>query len=161
MMALDKHGKDVVDAETAYFQKRAEADPRLWNELYSKPHPYAWMIDNNQTAKLHDEIGTDPAAYRARVVAEERAKWESERGNGTQPSPVAGMLPSPRQRAKFRATVEQWISVAPSVWMTFWKTTGAAVTDIATPHRHPLRRTTSAGRRRPTRIGIDYCGGLR
>ena len=24
-----------------------EADPRLWNELYSKPHPYQWMIDNN------------------------------------------------------------------------------------------------------------------
>ena len=94
MMALDKHGKETVDAETAYFQKRAEADPRLWNELYSKPHPYAWMIENNQTAKLHDEIGTDPAAYRARVVAEERAKWESERGNGAQPSPVAGMPPS-------------------------------------------------------------------
>jgi hypothetical protein len=94
MMALDKHGKEVVDAETAYFQKRAESDPRLWNELYSKPHPYAWMIENNQTAKLHDEIGTDPAAYRARVVAEERAKWESERGNGAQPSPVAGMPPS-------------------------------------------------------------------
>jgi hypothetical protein len=90
MMALDKHGKEVVDAETSYFQKRAEADPRLWNELYSKPHPYAWMIENNQTAKLHDEIGTDPAAYEARL----RAKWESERGNGTPPSPVAGMPPS-------------------------------------------------------------------
>ena len=91
MMALDKHGKDVVDAETAYFQKRAEADPRLWNELYSKPHPYAWMIDNNQTAKLHDEIGTDPAAYEARL----RAKWEAERGAGpAPPSPVAGMPPS-------------------------------------------------------------------
>jgi hypothetical protein len=48
------------------------------------------MIDNNQTAKLHDEIGTDPAAYEARL----RAKWESERGNGAQPSPVAGMPPS-------------------------------------------------------------------
>ena len=91
MMALDKHGKDVVDAETAYFQKRAEADPRLWNELYSKPHPYAWMIENNQTAKLHDEIGTDPAAYEARL----RAKWEAERGAGpAPPSPVAGMPPS-------------------------------------------------------------------
>jgi len=94
MMALDKHGKEVVDTETAYFQKRAQSDPRLWEQLYSKPHPYQWMIENNQTAKLHEEIGTDPAAYRARVAAEERAKWESERSNGAQPSPVAGMPPS-------------------------------------------------------------------
>ena len=45
MMALDKHGKDVVERETEYFKKRTEADPRLWNELYAKPHPYQWMID--------------------------------------------------------------------------------------------------------------------
>jgi len=94
MMALDKHGKEVVDTETAYFQKRAQSDPRLWEQLYSKPHPYQWMIDNNATARLHEEIGTDPAAYRARIAAEERAKWEAERSNGAQPSPVAGMPPS-------------------------------------------------------------------
>lgn len=91
MMAVDKHGKDTVDAETAYFQKRAAADPRLFAELYSKPHPYQWMIDTNATAKLHEEIGTDPAAYEARL----RAKWESERGADPPPiSPAAGLPPS-------------------------------------------------------------------
>ncbi len=91
MLALEKHGKETIDAETSYFQKRTQADPRLWNELYSKPHPYQWMIDNNATARLHEEIGTDPAAYEARL----RAKWESERGaDPPLVSPAAGLPPS-------------------------------------------------------------------
>jgi hypothetical protein len=94
MLALEKHGKEAIDAETEYFQKRTQQDPRLWNELYSKPHPYQWMIDNNATARLHEEIGTDPAAYRARIAAEERAKWEAEGGAAQRVSPAAGLPPS-------------------------------------------------------------------
>ena len=93
MMAVEKHGQDTIDAEVAYFKKRADADPRLWQELYSKPHPYQWMIGANATAKLHDEIGTDPAAYEAKL----RQKWEQERGNGNAAppvSPAAGLPPS-------------------------------------------------------------------
>ena len=70
MLALEKHGKEAIDAETEYFKKRTEADPRLWNELYAKPHPYQWMIDSNATARLHDEIGTDPAAYGSEAARE-------------------------------------------------------------------------------------------
>jgi hypothetical protein len=91
MMAMDKHGREVIDRETEYFKKRGEAEPRLWGELYSQPHPYQWMIDNNATARLHEEIGTDPAAYEAKI----RAKIEAERGADPPPvSPVAGMPPS-------------------------------------------------------------------
>ena len=93
MMALDKHGKEVIDKETAYFQQRTQADPRLWAELYSNGlrTPYQWMIDNNATARLHEEIGTDPAAYEAKV----RAKIEAERGADPPPaSPAAGLPPS-------------------------------------------------------------------
>jgi len=91
MLALEKHGKETIDAETEYFQKRTQQDPRLWNELYSKPHPYQWMIDNNATARLHEEIGTDPSAYEAKL----RAKWEAERGAAAPPvSPAAGLPPS-------------------------------------------------------------------
>ena len=54
-------------------------------------HPYQWMIDNNATARLHEEIGTDPAAYEQKL----RAKWESERGADPPPvSPAAGLPPS-------------------------------------------------------------------
>src|SRR4029079_6033282 len=95
MLALEKHGKETIDAETEYFQKRTQADPRLWNELYSKPHPYQWMIDNNATARLNEEIGTRPAEYRPRTAAEGRAKWEAENGAGGQRvSPAAGLPPS-------------------------------------------------------------------
>jgi hypothetical protein len=91
MLALEKHGKETIDSETEYFQRRTQADPRLWNELYSKPHPYQWMIDNNATARLHEEIGTDPAAYEAKI----RAKIEAERGAAPPPvSPAAGLPPS-------------------------------------------------------------------
>jgi len=91
MLALEKHGKEAIDAETEYFQKRTQQDPRLWNELYSKPHPYQWMIDSNSTARLHEEIGTDPAAYEAKI----RAKIEAERGAAPPPvSPAAGLPPS-------------------------------------------------------------------
>jgi hypothetical protein len=91
MLALEKHGKETIDSETEYFQRRTQADPRLWNELYSKPHPYQWMIDSNSTARLHEEIGTDPSAYEAKL----RAKWEAERGAASPPvSPAAGLPPS-------------------------------------------------------------------
>ena len=94
MMAVDKHGKEKIEGEVAYFQNRAKADPALFQKLYSTPHPYQWMIEDNATARLHEEIGTDPTAYRARIVAEERAKWESENPAGQPVSPAAGMPPS-------------------------------------------------------------------
>ena len=94
MMAVDKHGKEKIDGEVAYFQNRAKSDPQLFQKLYSTPHPYQWMIEDNATARLHEEIGTDPTAYRARIVAEERAKWESENPAGQPVSPAAGMPPS-------------------------------------------------------------------
>ena len=106
MMALDKHGKEVIDKETAYFQQRTQADPRLWAELYSKPHPYQWMIDSNATARLHEEIGTDPAAYEAKV----RAKM----GAGAGRRPAAGLsgrrvAAEPRQCAQRGPKGEQWV----------------------------------------------------
>ena len=47
------------------------------------------MIDSNATARLHEEIGTDPAAYEQRL----RAKWEQERGAGPPPRVSAAGLP--------------------------------------------------------------------
>ena len=91
MMAVDKHGKEKIDGETAYFQQRAKSDPALFQKLYSTPHPYQWMIDDNATARLHEEIGSDPAAYEAKL----RARWEQERGADPPPvSPAAGLPPS-------------------------------------------------------------------
>ena len=92
MMAVDKHGKEMIDGEVAYFQGRAKSDPQLFQKLYSTPHPYQWMIEDNATARLHEEIGTDPAGYEAKL----RAKWEAERGANDPPpvSPAAGLPPS-------------------------------------------------------------------
>jgi hypothetical protein len=93
-------GAQKVNEYVADFKAHADKDPSLWGKLYSQPMPYEWLAKEIDRLRAHAEIGDDPAAYRARVVAEERAKWESEQqtqqpGNGAQrPSPVAGMAPS-------------------------------------------------------------------
>ena len=62
MMAVDKHGKEKIDGEVAYFQNRAKSDPQLFQKLYSTRRTrIQWMIEDNATARLHAEIGTDPA----------------------------------------------------------------------------------------------------
>ena len=93
MMAVDKHGKEKIDGEVAYFQGRAKSDPQLFQKLYSTPHPYQWMIDDNATARLHEEIGTDPAGYEAKIVAE-GGRTGGENAAGQPVSPAAGMPPS-------------------------------------------------------------------
>jgi hypothetical protein len=97
-LITDKIGKPELDKYVADFKAHADKDPSLWGKLYGQASPYAWMTKEIDRLRAHAEIGDDPAAYRARVVAEERTKWEAEAqqpGNGAQrPSPVAGMAPS-------------------------------------------------------------------
>ncbi|APT57787.1 hypothetical protein RGI145_12360 [Roseomonas gilardii] len=92
----------AVDEAVAIFKQAAEQNPGLWNELYSQRHPYGWMFKKFEALRVQREMGDDPAAYRARMEAEIRAKIEEEfRGGGQggaapqQPvSPVAGRAPS-------------------------------------------------------------------
>jgi hypothetical protein len=96
----DKIGEDKLREYVTEFKQHADKDQALWNKLYNQPNPYGWMIREMDRLRQHAEIGDDPAAFRARVEAELRAKWEAEMltpqaGNGAaRPSPVAGMAPS-------------------------------------------------------------------
>lgn len=97
MMAVEKHGQTKIDEEIAYFKERAGADPRLWPDLYSKPHPYQWMIEANATARLHAEIGSDPVAYEAKIRAKIAGETAAGGAGGAPPAPVspaAGLPPS-------------------------------------------------------------------
>jgi hypothetical protein len=99
-VVTERIGKDDLDKYVQDFKAHAEKDPTLWGKLYSQASPYAWMTKEIDRLRGVAEIGDDPAAFRARVIAEERAKWEAEAaqlqpGNGAQrTSPVAGMAPS-------------------------------------------------------------------
>jgi len=92
-------GAEKVDALIAEFKQAAQYDPSLFQKLYAQPDPYGWAAQQVEVMRLQREIGTDPAAYRARIEAEARAKWDAEHaanGNGAQQrqSPAAGMAPS-------------------------------------------------------------------
>jgi hypothetical protein len=63
--------------------------------LYSQTNPYAWMTREVDRLRHLREVGDDPSAYRARIEAEARAKWEAEAAAKPPPvSPAAGMQPS-------------------------------------------------------------------
>jgi hypothetical protein len=96
----DKIGQGELNKYVADFKQYADKDQRLWGQLYNQPGPYQWMIREVERLRQHAEIGDDPVAFKTRIIAEERAKWEAEMlqpqaGNGgARPSPVAGMAPS-------------------------------------------------------------------
>src|SRR5215472_12858214 len=88
-MMRDRIGDEKLDAYVTDFRTAAEADPALWGKLYSQPHPYGWLMRQMDTWRMHRDIGNDPDAYRAKIVAEERAKWEAEVTSSTSRTPPA------------------------------------------------------------------------
>ena len=78
-MAVDKHGKEKIDDEVAYFRNRAKSDPQLFQKLYSTPHPYQWMIDDNATSAAargnrhrSDQSISGPGSWPRNVLNRER-----------------------------------------------------------------------------------------
>jgi len=74
----DKVDGADVDAKIALFKKEAEANPALRAQLSNHPDPYRFAYEVGQRTAAMAEIGTDPAAYRAKVEADIRAKIEAE-----------------------------------------------------------------------------------
>lgn len=74
----EAHDDADVDAKMAVFKKAAEANPALRAELNRQVNPYKWAYAQAVRIMAMDEIGTDPAAYRAKIEAEIRAKVEAE-----------------------------------------------------------------------------------
>ena len=94
MMLTKELGAEKVEAAVAEFKQHAQADPRLYTQLYQQPDPYGWMASEVDRLRLIREVTTDPAGYEAKL----RAKWEAEGGTPQAPaprvSPVAGLAPS-------------------------------------------------------------------
>jgi len=90
----DKLGDEKVNAYVAEFKEAARADPSLWNKLHAQVHPYGWLTREVEKQRLHRDVGDDPAAFRARIEAEARAKWEAEAKTAPPISPAAGLQPS-------------------------------------------------------------------
>lgn len=94
-MLRDKIGDEKVTEYVNEFRQFASKDPTLWPKLYQQPTPYQWLTKEIDRLRLHSEIGDDPSAYRAKLLAEERAKWEAERAQAAPVvSPAANLPPS-------------------------------------------------------------------
>jgi len=61
------------DEVSNLFAERAKQDPQLLQRLYQHPFPAQFAYQVGQQIRLMEEIGSDPAAYRAKVEAEIRA----------------------------------------------------------------------------------------
>jgi hypothetical protein len=95
MLEREKHPPEAFEAAVAEFQAVAAQQPDLYTKLHAQRHPYGWLMKEIEKLRLTRELGDDPAAFRAKIAAEERAKWEAEQGNGAPPvSPAAGLPPS-------------------------------------------------------------------
>lgn len=75
-MARGAHGDETVDAAFAAFQ--AANDPSLVQELMAARSPWNEVVKWHARQTVAQEIGSDPAAYKAKVEAEVRAKVEAE-----------------------------------------------------------------------------------
>jgi hypothetical protein len=74
MMLADKIGQEKLSEYVSEFRQLANADPTLFGKLYSQPHPYAWLTREVDRLRLVRDVGDDPAAYREKILAEERVK---------------------------------------------------------------------------------------
>jgi hypothetical protein len=91
----DKIGDEKVTEYVQEFQQLAQRDQTLFGKLYAQPNPYGWMMREVDRLRLLRDVGDDPAAYRTKIEAEARAKWEAEAAAKPAPvSPAAGMQPS-------------------------------------------------------------------
>jgi hypothetical protein len=94
MYIRDKVGDEKLSEYVEEFRQLANADPTLFGKLYSQPHPYAWLTREVDRLRLVRDVGDDPAAFRARIEAEARTRWEAEAKAAPAVSPAAGMQPS-------------------------------------------------------------------
>jgi hypothetical protein len=95
MLLREKIGDEKLSEYVNEFRSMAEADPTLFGKLYSQPHPYNWLTREVDRLRLVRDVGDDPAAFRSKIEAEARAKWEAEAKAAPPPvSPAAGLQPS-------------------------------------------------------------------
>jgi len=95
MLLRDKIGDDKVTEYVQEFQQLAQRDPTLFGKLYAQTNPYGWMTREVDRQRVLRDVGDDPSAYRSKIEAEARAKWEAEAAAKPAPtSPAAGLQPS-------------------------------------------------------------------
>lgn len=76
--ARKEYGDETVDKAFARFQAEIAKNPALYQAAMSSPDPWDFVVKEGQKALMLEEVGTDPAAYRAKLEAEIRAQLQSQ-----------------------------------------------------------------------------------
>lgn len=82
--------KSDFDEVVAEFVQHAQRDPGLHNAVLNHPNPAAFAYQQGQRIRFLNEVGNDPAAYKAKL----REEVMAEMGQGQQPA-VAQQSSSP------------------------------------------------------------------
>lgn len=77
--------KPDFDEVIAEFVQYAQRDPGLHNAVLNHPNPAAFAYQQGQRIRFLNEVGNDPAAYKAKL----REEVMAELGQGQQPAAVA------------------------------------------------------------------------
>jgi len=112
MMVRDKIGTEKLDGYVTEFKRAMETDPTLGGKLAAQAHPYAWLVKEVDRLRVLREVGDDPASFRERLIAEERAKWEAEASAPQQPTQAQTVIANmPRSLATARSVASRSASV--------------------------------------------------
>lgn len=89
----DKLGDEAVDAIQADWKIMLAENPSLFTELRQQRSPYKFAAKKVEAWRAAKEVGDDPAAYRSKLEAELRAKWEAERAEPEPAQQRSGSMP--------------------------------------------------------------------
>lgn len=82
-LVREHYGDEKVNAAFEVFKEAVTLNPKLYAETMAKQSPWSHVVKMADSLKESNALQKEgPDAYRARIVAEERAKWEQERSEG-------------------------------------------------------------------------------
>lgn len=97
--AVRQHGEEAVDAAASSIDPNSAA----YQAIISSADPFHALMEHQSRQQMIQEIGEDPAAYKARIAAEVRAEVEAEMATkevkATPPAPSLAADPNVGARA--------------------------------------------------------------
>jgi hypothetical protein len=97
-MAREKHGDEPVNAAMDWALQEAQRSPQFAAEYLKQKHPIEWAVKQQKRHQFLSEIGDDPEAYRARIIAEHAAAQAPATQAQPQAAPPQPAAPKPTPR---------------------------------------------------------------
>lgn len=100
-MSREKYGDEVTQTVMDWAMAKAKASPAFRDEYAGQKHPVDWAVKQHKRDAFLKEIGDDPEAYKAKLLAEFAASGQHPQTPQTAANPST--LPPPTQSAPTRS----------------------------------------------------------